>query len=91
MFYLPIHVVRKEASSTTKVRAVFDASAKSSSGLSLNETFIVGPTIHPSLVDVLRSHRVALTTDVSEQLASLILTRTFIASSGGLSHCETIG
>lgn len=69
VYYLPIHVVRKETSSTTKVRAVFDASAKSSSGLSLNETFIVGPTVHPPLIDVLlrfRLHRVALTTDVSK-------------------------
>jgi hypothetical protein len=69
VFYLPIHVVRKEASSTAKVRAVFDASAKSASGVSLNETFLVGPTVHPTLVDVLmhfRSHRVALTTDVSK-------------------------
>ena len=44
VFYLPIHVVRKESSSTTKIRAVFDASAKSSSGISLNDTFLVGPT-----------------------------------------------
>lgn len=38
-------------------------------GVSLNETFLVGPTVHPSLVDVLlrfRSHRVAITTDVSK-------------------------
>ena len=47
VFYMPIHIVRKETSSTTKVRAVFDASAKSSSGISLNETFLVGPTVHP--------------------------------------------
>ena len=69
VFYLPIHVVRKEASSTTKIRAVFDASAKSASGVSLNETFCVGPTIHSSLLDVLprfRTHQVALTTDVSK-------------------------
>ena len=32
VFYLPIHAVRKETSSTTKIRAVFDASAKSSTG-----------------------------------------------------------
>ena len=69
VFYLPIHVVRKESSSTTKIRAVFDASAKTSSGVSLNETFLVGPTLHPPLVDVLlrfHSHRIALTTDVSK-------------------------
>ena len=76
VFYLPIHVVRKETSSTTKVRAVFDASARSASGVSLNDTFLVGPTVHPPLVDVLlrfRSHRVALTTDVSKMYRAVSL------------------
>lgn len=52
-FYLPKHAVRKEHSTTTKVRVVFDASAKSSNGISLNDTFLIGPTIHPPLIDVL--------------------------------------
>ena len=73
---MPIHVVRKETSSTTKVRAVFDASAKSSSGVSLNETLLIGLTVHPSLIDVLlrfRSHRIALTTDVSKMYHAVAL------------------
>ena len=52
IFYLPMHIVLKESSTTTKVRAVFDAS-KSSSGVSLNDTLLVGPTVHSFLVDVL--------------------------------------
>ena len=47
VFYLPMHVMYKSSSSRTKVRAVFDASAKSSSGISLNDTLFVGPTIYP--------------------------------------------
>ena len=47
VFYLPMHIVYKSWSSTTKVRAVFNASAKSSSGISLNNTLLVGPTVYP--------------------------------------------
>ena len=53
VFYLPIHIVYNESSTTTKIRAVFDASANSCSGLSLNSTLMTGPTVHPSLFDVL--------------------------------------
>lgn len=78
VFYLPMHAVRKESSTTTKVRAVFDASAKSSTGVSLNDVLLVGPTIHPSLVDVLlryRFHRIALTADVSKMYRAIELTQ----------------
>ena len=76
-FYLPMHAVRKEESTTTKLRVVFDASAKSSTGISLNDSLLVGPTIHPPLIDVLlrfRTHRVALTTDVSKMYRAVKLT-----------------
>jgi len=53
VFYLPMHAVRKEQSTTTKLRIVFDASAKSATGVSLNDLLLVGPTIHPPLIDVL--------------------------------------
>lgn len=69
VFYLPMHVVGKETSMTTKTRVDFDALAKSSSGVSLNETLMVGPTLHYTLVDVLlrfRLHWVALTADISK-------------------------
>ena len=68
VFYLPMHAVRKESSTTTKLRVVFDASVKSASGVSLNDLLLVGPTVHPSIMDVLlqfRFHHVALITDVS--------------------------
>ena len=76
VFYLPMHAVKKESSTTTKIRAMFDASAKSSSGVSLNDLLLVGPTVHSPLIDVLlrfRLHRVALTTDVSKMYRAIEL------------------
>ena len=76
VFYMPMHAVRKEHSTTTKIRAVFDASAKSSSGVSLNDTLLVGPTVHSTLIDVLlrfRLNQIALTTDVSKMYRAVEL------------------
>ena len=76
IFYFPIYVVWKETSSSTKVRPVFDASAKSTSGVSLNDLLLVGPTIHPPLMDVLlrfRMHKVALTADITKMYRAIEL------------------
>ena len=76
VFYLPMHIVVKESSTTSKIRAVFDASAKSSTGVSLNDQLLVGPTVYSSLIDVLlrfRHYRIALTTDVSRMYRAILL------------------
>ena len=73
---MPMHAVRKESSATTKTRVVFDASAKSTTGVSLNDILMVGPNIHPPLIAVLlrfRLHRVALTADVSKMYRAVEL------------------
>ena len=38
VFYLPMHTICKKSSTTTRIQAVFDVSAKSSTGISLNDT-----------------------------------------------------
>ena len=68
-YYLPHHAVVKETSITTKTRVVFDASAKSSSGISLNECLMVGPTIQEDLFSIFsrfRSFLFALTADIEQ-------------------------
>ena len=50
MYYLPMHAVHKEDSTTSKLRVVFDASAKTASGTSMNDHLLVGSTIHPPLI-----------------------------------------
>lgn len=41
-YYLPHHTVRKESSIMTKVRVVFDGSAKTLSDLSINDIQYIG-------------------------------------------------
>ena len=75
-YYMPMHVVTNVSSVTTRMLVVFDASAKSTSGTSLNDHFLVGPTVHSSLVDVLlrfRRHWIALTTDISHMYRTVLL------------------
>ena len=52
-YYLPHHGVVKEDNTTTKLRVVFDASCMSATGLSLNETLFIGPTVQPELYDLI--------------------------------------
>jgi hypothetical protein len=68
-YYLPHHFVLKEESSSTKFRVVFDGSAKSTSGISLNQKLMVGPTIQDDLFSLLvrfRFNVVALKADIGK-------------------------
>ena len=68
-FYLPMHGVVKESSTTTKLRIVFDASAKSTTGNSLNDLLLPGPNFYPLLTTVLlrfRQHDIGMSSDISK-------------------------
>ena len=68
-YYLPMHAVFKESSTSTKIHVVFDGSAATTSGISLNQSLLVGPTIQPTLNNLLikfRTYPVALNADISK-------------------------
>ncbi|XP_039303533.1 uncharacterized protein LOC120357410 [Solenopsis invicta] len=74
--YLPHHGVLREASSTTKLRVVFNGSTTVSSGESLNRSLLVGPNLLPPLADVLlrwRLHRYVLATDVEKMYRQILV------------------
>lgn len=67
--YLPHHSVEKQDSSTTRLRIVFDASARTTSGLSLNDVLKVGPVIQNDLFSIVtrfRKHKVVMTGDIAK-------------------------
>ncbi len=75
-YYLSVHAVLKESSTSTKVRAVFDASARTSTGSSLNDQLLPGPNLYPPLTDVLvrfRCHNVAVSADISKMFREILL------------------
>ncbi len=75
-YYLPMHGVVKESSTTTKLRVVFDASAKTSSGYSLNDLLLPGPISYPLLTNILlsfRVYRIGLSADISKMFREVSL------------------
>lgn len=68
-YFLPHHCVIKENSISTKLRVVFDGSATSSSGYSLNDLTLKGYQVQPELFDILSRFRLftyVLTTDIQQ-------------------------
>ena len=66
----------KETSSTTRTRVVFDGSAKSSNGLSLNDLLQVGPTVQPDLYSTVlrfRTYQVCFTADIAKMYRQIII------------------
>ncbi|XP_062699574.1 uncharacterized protein LOC134284609 [Aedes albopictus] len=75
--FLPHHPVVKEASTTTKVRVVFDASCKTSSGVSLNDALLVGPVVQEDLRSIIlrsRTKRILLVSDVEKMFRQILIT-----------------
>lgn len=57
-------------STTTKLRVVFNVSAKNSSGIALNDALMTGPSIQPELFDILlefRTYPIAFSADISKR------------------------
>jgi len=67
--YLPHHAVFKSSSLTTKIRIVFDASARTSSGLSLNDVLMRGPKTQEDIFSILtrfRKYQYVISSDIEK-------------------------
>lgn len=73
---LPHHYVEKSDRTTTKLRVVFDASAKTDSGITLNDTLAVGPKLQDDIVHLIirfRMHPIGLTGDVAKMFRQILV------------------
>ncbi|XP_052871162.1 uncharacterized protein LOC128276742, partial [Anopheles cruzii] len=69
IYVIPHSCVIKPESSTTKLRVVFDASAKSSTGVALNDLQVIGPVLQPDLLHIwldFHLHTVVVTADIAK-------------------------
>lgn len=66
--YLPHHAIVRQQKETTKIRVVYDASARCG-GPSLNDCLHTGPKFHQKIFNILlrfRAHRIAVTADIEK-------------------------
>ncbi|GAB0089833.1 hypothetical protein DMENIID0001_044500 [Sergentomyia squamirostris] len=76
VYYLPHHAVMKAESTTTKLRVVFDASCKTSTGTSLNDILHTGPKIQQNLTDHIlrwRKYEFVMTADAEKMFRQALV------------------
>uniref|UniRef100_A0A2S2P1X6 Integrase catalytic domain-containing protein n=1 Tax=Schizaphis graminum TaxID=13262 RepID=A0A2S2P1X6_SCHGA len=68
-YFIPHHAVAKRNNGKLKIRVVFDASAKTSTGYSLNDCLVTGPKLQLDISDVLlrsRFHKYLFVADIEK-------------------------
>ncbi|XP_059622191.1 uncharacterized protein LOC132265511 [Phlebotomus argentipes] len=68
-YVIPHQAVVRPSSTTTKLRVVFDASCKTTSGISLNDALAIGPQVQDDLLSILlrfRTYEIAFQADVEK-------------------------
>ncbi|XP_048007225.1 uncharacterized protein LOC125242520 isoform X2 [Leguminivora glycinivorella] len=75
-YYIPHHGILRPDSVTTPLRCVFDASARDSSGQSLNSALLPGPKLQNNIFDLLvrfRWHAVVFTGDIKQMYRQFLV------------------
>ncbi|XP_036329773.1 uncharacterized protein LOC118741907 [Rhagoletis pomonella] len=75
-YFLPHHAVRKEESTTTKVRVVFNASCPTANGVSLNDVIHPGPVLQNDLTILIlrwRFFRYVFNSDIEKMYRQILL------------------
>lgn len=75
-YFLPHFGVINENSSTTRLRVVFDASFKTTSGKSLNDVLLTGEKLQSSIFDILltfRTFKVGFSADIAKMYRQILI------------------
>lgn len=75
-YHIPHHCIIRPQSTTTKLRVVFDASCKTTNGLSLNDLVYTGPKLQTDIIDIItgfRLHKVVFTCDISKMFRNFLI------------------
>lgn len=75
-YFLCHHAVFKQDSESTKLRVVFDGSAATSSGFSVNDLQMVGPNVQDSLLSIIlraRQYKYLLTGDIEKMYRQVLV------------------
>lgn len=76
MYFLPYQALIRPDHLTTKIRIVFDASAKAFIGASLNDRFLAVPNLQKELLDILirfHTHEFVLTVDIAMMFRQILI------------------
>ncbi|XP_059047784.1 uncharacterized protein LOC131843186 [Achroia grisella] len=76
LFYMPHHGVTKLDSTTTKLRVVFNASSKTSSGYSLNDLMECGPNLQHDIQGLIikwRQYKYVITADIEKMFRQIMV------------------
>ncbi|GFS84350.1 uncharacterized protein TNCV_4605641 [Trichonephila clavipes] len=72
-YYLP-HTAVFKISETTKIRPVFDATAREGNNPSLNDCLLKGPNLIPDILDRFRMHPIGLSADIEKAFLQISVT-----------------
>lgn len=74
--YIPHHCVVRTNNSSTPVRVVFDGSAKTDNGISLNDLLLTGGNLHHDILKIIlqfRLHKICFSADISKMYRQVLI------------------
>ncbi|CAF4853888.1 unnamed protein product [Pieris macdunnoughi] len=77
-YHLPHHAVLRASSLTTKLRVVFDGSAKPVDGNSLNDELLIGPPLQQDIRELVtrwRQHKYCIVADIQQMYRQILISK----------------